>query len=86
MECCIDIRSYIVAAKGWRTPRSYADCFAVLGENGILPPDFVPTACQMAQFRNRLVHLYWEVSDEAVCSLLQTHRADFDRFAAYILA
>ncbi len=85
VECCIDICNYIVAAKGWRAPQSYADCFAVLGEKSILPPDFVPTARQMAQFRNRLVHLYWEVSDEAVCSLLHTHRADFDRFAAYIL-
>ncbi len=40
----------------------------------------------MVQFRNRLVHLYWEVSDETVCSLLHTHLSDFDRFTAYILA
>ncbi|MCX8068467.1 MAG: DUF86 domain-containing protein [Anaerolineae bacterium] len=64
VECCIDICNYIVAAKGWRTPRSYADCFVVLGEKGVLSPEFVATARQMAQFRNRLVHLYWEVSDE----------------------
>lgn len=86
VECCIDICNYIVAAKGWRMPQSYADCFTVLGERGVLPPDFVTTARQMAQFRNRLVHLYWEVSDEAVCSLLHAHLSDFDRFAAYILA
>lgn len=86
VECCIDICNYIVAAKGWRAPQSYADCFIVLGERGVLPPEFVPTARQMAQFRNRLVHLYWEVSDEAVCSILHTHLPDFDRFAAYILA
>ncbi len=54
-------------------PQSYADCFTVLGERGVLPPDFVTTARQMAQFRNQLVHLYWEVSDEAVCSLLHAH-------------
>jgi len=27
----------------------------------------------------------WEVSDEAVCSLLHTHLSDLDRFASYIL-
>jgi uncharacterized protein YutE (UPF0331/DUF86 family) len=32
------------------------------------------------------VHLYWEVSDEAVVSILHTHLSDFDRFAAYILS
>ncbi len=85
VECCIDLCNYIVAAKGWRAPQSYADCFAVLGEKGVLPADFVTTARQMAQFRNRLVHLYWEVSDEAVCSLLHAHLSDFDRFASYIL-
>lgn len=86
VECCIDICNYIVAAKGWRAPQSYGDCFVVLGERGVLPPEFVTTARQMAQFRNRLVHLYWEISDEAVCSILHTHLPDFDRFAAYILA
>lgn len=86
VECCIDLCNYIVAAMDWRPPQSYADCFVVLGERGVLPPEFVTTARQMAQFRNRLVHLYWEVSDEVVCSLLHTHLPDFDRFAAYILA
>jgi uncharacterized protein YutE (UPF0331/DUF86 family) len=33
----------------------------------------------MAKFRNRLVHLYWEVEDRMVYEILQTRLADFKR-------
>ena len=49
-----------------------------------MPDDFLPTARQMVRFRNRLVHLYWEVDDEIVYQILQNNLADFDRFARYI--
>ncbi len=38
----------------------------------------------MARFRNRLVHLYWDVDDELVYEYLQTSLGDFDRFAAAV--
>jgi uncharacterized protein YutE (UPF0331/DUF86 family) len=39
----------------------------------------------MVQFRNRLVHLYWEVDEEIVYAILQNNLDDFDIFARYIL-
>ena len=38
----------------------------------------------MAKFRNRLVHLYWDIDDRKVCSYLRESMADFDRFAQSI--
>ncbi len=39
----------------------------------------------MARFRNRLVHLYWEVDDQQVYHILTHDLDDFDAFVAYIL-
>jgi len=56
----------------------------VLNEREIIPDDFLPVAQQMVKFRNRLVHLYWEVDEEQVYDILQTRLDDFDRFESYI--
>ena len=39
----------------------------------------------MAQFRNRLVHLYWDVDEEAIYDILQKDLGDFELFIRYIL-
>jgi len=39
----------------------------------------------MARFRNRLVHLYWDVEAETIYNILQSHLSDFERFREYIL-
>ena len=38
----------------------------------------------MAGFRNRLVHLYWDVDDERVHEYLQESTADLEHFAQAI--
>jgi len=40
---------------------------------------------QMAGFRNRLVHLYWEIDDELIYDYLQSELGDFDEFVRHIL-
>jgi uncharacterized protein YutE (UPF0331/DUF86 family) len=86
IECCLDAANHIIAAQSLRPPADYADAFAVLGEAGIVPADFVPTLQQMARLRNRLVHLYWEVDDDVLYQILTTELGDFDRFKACVLA
>jgi uncharacterized protein YutE (UPF0331/DUF86 family) len=39
----------------------------------------------MAKFRNRLVHIYWEVADELVYSILGEHIKDMERFTECII-
>ncbi len=82
--CCLDIAHHIIADEGYRVPSSYADAFAVLSENGVIPPDFLPVLKKMVSFRNRLVHLYWEVDHRAVYQILQENLADFEKYIAYI--
>jgi len=86
IETCLDITNHIIASERLRPPRDYADAFAVLTQAGLLPPEFLPTAQRMARFRNRLVHLYWDIDAETVYEILQTRLDDFDRFKGYILS
>ncbi len=86
IECCLDAANHLIAAESLRPPTDYADAFAVLGEAGIVPNAFVPALQTMARFRNRLVHLYWEVDDEVLYDILTTELNDFERFKQCIAA
>jgi uncharacterized protein YutE (UPF0331/DUF86 family) len=86
IECCIDVANHIIARQNWRVPQSYADSFAVLAENGVLPPEYLETARQMVGMRNRLVHLYWEVDADTLYQVLQNNLEDFERFKAAVYA
>jgi uncharacterized protein YutE (UPF0331/DUF86 family) len=86
IECCVDLANHVIASEGFRIPKSNADGSAVLTERGVLPPDLRDPLRAMAQFRNRLVHLYWEVDDALVHQYLQDSLDDLDRFARAVAA
>ena len=81
IECCIDIANHIIASENFRFPKDNADSFAVLIEEGVLPETLRESLRGMARFRNRLVHIYWEVDDGRVYENLQTVLGDFHSFA-----
>jgi uncharacterized protein YutE (UPF0331/DUF86 family) len=85
VECCLDLAHHIIADAGMRTPADYYDSFVVLNETGILPDEFMPTLRRMVSFRNRVVHLYWDVDESVVYDILHNHLSDFDTFVQYIL-
>jgi uncharacterized protein YutE (UPF0331/DUF86 family) len=79
IECCIDMCNHVIARNAFRAPEDYGDTFRVMGEAGAFKPDFSDELVNMAKFRNRLVHLYWEVEDRMVYEILQTRLADFKK-------
>ena len=85
VECCLDISNHIIASERFPAPKSYVESFEILTEQGIVAQSFFPTLRQMVQFRNRLVHLYWEVDDKHVYDFMATQLGDFDRFVAHVL-
>jgi uncharacterized protein YutE (UPF0331/DUF86 family) len=66
IECGIDIANHIIASENYRFPLDNADSFTVLIEHGVLPVQSSEALRAMARFRNRLVHLYWNVNDARV--------------------
>lgn len=72
----------IISTKNLTTsaPEDYADTFQVLCEHGAIDKEFIVYLKNMAKFRNRLIHLYWEVDDQQVYDILQTRIDDFKTF------
>lgn len=85
IECCLDICNHIISAEQFRAPQDYRDTFKVLNEEGVFPDDFTQTLQDMVGLRNRLVHLYWEVDDAMIHSMIRHELDDFETFVAYIL-
>ena len=85
VECCIDVSNHIIASERFRAPKTYAETFEILVERGIIANESLPTLHQMVQFRNRLVHLYWEVDAEVIYDILQRNLEDFGIFTKQIL-
>lgn len=80
IESAIDLCNHVISRNGYRTPEDYADTFRVMGERGAFDAGFTETLSQMARFRNRLVHVYWDVDDREVYKLIQSRLADIRRF------
>ncbi|MDN5277409.1 MAG: hypothetical protein PWR01_1374, partial [Clostridiales bacterium] len=40
---------------------------------------------KMARFRNRLVHLYWDVDAQMIYDIIQNRLGDFEKFAQIVL-
>jgi len=85
VESCLDIANHVIASERFRAPKDYADSFAVLEEEGIIPDDLSMRLRQMAKFRNRLVHLYGEIDDRKVFAIIQTDLGDIERFRKVIM-
>jgi uncharacterized protein YutE (UPF0331/DUF86 family) len=80
IETCIDMCNHVISRNGYRVPEDYGDTFKVLEEVGAFGRDFAEELRNMARFRNRLVHLYWEVDDVQLYDILQGRLSDFKKF------
>lgn len=89
IETCINIGNRLLSLvqfeKPVNAPETYADIFIQLRNLGIVDPDFAGRLVKMAKFRNRLVHLYWEVDVETVYKILQENLVDFEKFQQIIV-
>jgi len=85
IETCVDIAGHIIADKGFRIPKSYADTFKVLLEEKILSRKLSAALEKMAKFRNIVVHHYDKVDAEIVAAILKNDLADFVSYKEAII-
>ena len=85
MEVCADIASHIISDSNYRIPKTYADAFRILWEQGILDESLSNKMEQMAKFRNIVVHQYDKVDATIVVGILQEHLSDFDDYKDAII-
>ncbi len=80
IEGLVDLCNHIIAKNGFRTPEDYADTFIVMQERGAFDPEFTNSLIQMARFRNRLVHIYWDIDNAELYKIIQTRLKDIKQF------
>ncbi|MBF0449305.1 MAG: DUF86 domain-containing protein [Candidatus Magnetomorum sp.] len=79
IESCLDIVHHIISEMKFRQPSSYADAFAVLAENGIIPLESLQEYQPMAKFRNKIVHNYDKIDPEVIYGIFKKRLGTFDR-------
>lgn len=84
IEAAQSICNHLVARVAKEAPCSYADCFRILGESGIITKELAGRLASMAKFRNLLVHQYGKVDDSIAYRILKNDIADLFRYIAEI--
>lgn len=84
IEGCLDIGNYIIGLIGAKSPETYVQIIEILGEEKVLPEDFLETAKNMAKFRNIIVHEYLYLDLDKVYSFL-LKVDDIRQFLKYLI-
>lgn len=80
IEASIDLSNHLISQNNFPIPESYADSFRILKDEGVLSPELTSKLMDMARFRNRLVHIYWDVDDEMIYEILNQDINDIRTF------
>ncbi len=80
VEAAQSICNHLAARVAREAPQSYADCFRILGESGVITKELAGKLASMARFRNLLVHQYGKVNDSIVYDILKNDITDLDRY------
>ncbi|MBK1809531.1 DUF86 domain-containing protein [Clostridium sp. YIM B02505] len=85
IEAMLDISSHLIARNRLGKPKDNKDHFQILADNGVIDIKDVLVYFNMAKFRNRIVHMYFNISDEMIYDIVQNNIVDFERFIASIV-
>jgi uncharacterized protein YutE (UPF0331/DUF86 family) len=80
IEAALNICYHLTAKKLNQVPEDYADCFRMLGQSKVIPETLADNLSRMAKFRNRLVHLYWDIDYGQVYDIIHTDLKDLEEF------
>ena len=86
IETCINIGNHILSRYKIGLPDEYADVFRLLSKESIINEELEKKLIQMVRFRNRLVHVYWDIDDETIFEYLQQNLTDFYDYKSMIKA
>ncbi len=84
IESCLNIGNRLISLyqfeKPVEPPETYADIFVQMMRLGVFDKQFCDRLIKMARFRNRLVHLYWELDEKTIYNIIQEDLEDFRVF------
>jgi len=85
IEAMMDISSHIIARMRLGKPQTNKEIFEILAKENIIEVKYIDTYFAMAKFRNRIVHMYYDVSDEMIYEINQNNLVDFEVFIKNIV-
>lgn len=83
-QAVIDLAEAVVAYKNFRKPTTMREAFDILGEEHLLPFDFIEQFIGIVGFRNALAHDYEDLRLDVVYDVLQNKLAEVKMFIAHI--
>jgi uncharacterized protein YutE (UPF0331/DUF86 family) len=81
IQAALGICYHVCAKELSYVPTEYSACFKRLGEAGIIDQELTSRLVEMARFRNRLVHLYWDTDFRLVHRIIRVDLDDLEAFA-----
>ena len=78
LEALLDVARHVLAKGFARGPSEYAEVARQLGEVRVVSPAQAERLVRMARYRNRLVHVYHEVTAAELYDLLVRRRGDIE--------
>ncbi len=84
LEAIFDTGRHILAKTYGYKELEYKDIARQLGERGIVERDYSKILIKMAGYRNRMVHLYHEITNEEIYHILKENLIDIERFITEI--
>jgi uncharacterized protein YutE (UPF0331/DUF86 family) len=85
LEATFDICAHILSRIPGAKVEEYKQMAREIGKQGVVPIDFAEKQLsQMAGYRNRLTHFYFEVSPKEMYGIIQNNLGDFEIFLKHI--
>ena len=84
LECALDVARHLLAKEGTFKPATYPELMEGLGRMGAIPPALAQRTRDLAEQRNRLVHLGPEVTPEELFGLISGPIDHLEPFCAHI--
>lgn len=84
LEGVLTIGAHILSRLPAKT-KDYQEIILSLGKLGIVPEDFAEKNKRLASYRNRMTHIYWEISSDEIYKITKEHLKDIEKFCEYYL-
>lgn len=90
IESCLNIGNRLISLYQFErpidTPETYADIIIQMKNLGVIDSPFCDRLIRMTKFRNRLVHLYWDIDPQTLYRIIKDDIEDFKRYQENIIA
>ncbi len=85
IECIFDIGRHILAKSYGLKELEYKKIARTLGEKGVVSREYAVILLKIAGYRNRMVHMYYEISPAEMYDVVASNLSDLDAFIGQIV-